>query len=531
MTRHGALVDMGKALATELAGGKIDGLGRATSAVMEQAPELTCDLLDLMVAEKGKRHPNQGLLTAFAFMLGQGLEFLRYGLDRASPEASATVAELERRLFDLGRVGKLDPALLLVVLQQYGAAKLPPGDGLRELMGGLMERAEEFGLAPAPGASPENHFADLVRETGGDPFLLHGEITRFGQAFPEDPRAAMAQAALNAEHPAMREAGIGWLLDEGAMVRTAALESLAGLAATGGVSPVMLRRLISMRNWLPADECPRLDAAIQTCRRKEVPCAPLPQATILGVAASGIDGAGAQSFFVLVKEGRKHAVASLLVKFGVGIPDAWVRHSLSKREVDTFLMNVDQEIELFDASPTHLATVLSHFLAVGLEAGNAPPFGLLDFVETVGLSAVNPARLSLDALIDSLLGAIPPTRRKPASVAKALKACALWTEDYEFTAPWFEDDEAVNRVLSGRKRLSDARGMELLLAEVLPGRRQRWAEIIGWTAALLRQDKTGKDWPDFALVAAELRGERPLAEIPIMARIAWTSVEAWKHRN
>lgn len=531
MTARSTLIEMGKALAKELARGEAGGLGRMASAVMEQAPELVLDLLDLMVAENAKKRPNQGLLTAFGFMLGQGLEFLRYGLDRASPEAAGIVAELERRLLDLGRADRLDPALLLVVLQQYGAAKLPPGESLRELMGGLMERAEEFGRGAQPGASPAEHFADLVRETGGDPFLIQGEMARFGLAFPEDHRAAMAHASLTAEQPAMREASIGWLLDEGAMVRATALDTLAGLAARGDISPVMLRRLIGLRNWLPEGERSSLDSVIQACRRKEVACAPLPAATILDVAASGIDGAGAQSFFVLVKEGRKHAVASLLVKFGVGIPDAWVQHGLTKREADSFLMRIEHELELFDASAPHLAAALAHFLAIGLERGKAPPFGLLDFVETAGLSAVNPGRISVDALIDSLLEAIPPARRRPASVNKAVKDSALWAEDYAFTDHWFEDDETVSHALSAKKRMSDAKRMDLLLADIMPARRLRWAEIIGWTAAMLRQEEANADWPDFALVASELLGERPLAEISVMARIAWASVEAWKHRG
>ncbi|TAN71020.1 MAG: hypothetical protein EPN20_04985 [Magnetospirillum sp.] len=130
MTARSALIEMGKALAKELTRGEAGGLARATAGVMEQAPELVLDLLGLMVAENGKKRPNQPFLTAFGFLMGPGLEFLRYGLDRSSPEAAVTMAELERRLLELGRAGRLDPALLLVVLEQYGTAKLPPGDGL-----------------------------------------------------------------------------------------------------------------------------------------------------------------------------------------------------------------------------------------------------------------------------------------------------------------------------------------------------------------------------------------------------------------
>jgi hypothetical protein len=80
MTARSALIEMGKALAKELARGEAGGLGRMASAVMEQAPELVLDLLDLMVAENAKKRPNQGLSNAeqlsflFFFYLVEGLD-------------------------------------------------------------------------------------------------------------------------------------------------------------------------------------------------------------------------------------------------------------------------------------------------------------------------------------------------------------------------------------------------------------------------------------------------------------------------
>ena len=41
---------------------------------------------------------------------------------------------------------------------------------------------------------------------------------------------------------------------------------------------------------------------------------------------------------------------------------------------------------------------------------------------------------------------------------------------------------------------------------------------------------TGEDWLAFALVARELLGERPLAEIPVMAAIARQTVKARQAR-
>ncbi|MFD2235562.1 hypothetical protein [Phaeospirillum tilakii] len=530
MIPRAALIDMGKALAKEVARGRPGAAAEMSAALLNRTPDHVLDLFDLMVAEIGKKKPNQPLLDAFSLMLGQGLETLRYGQERAQATATQTLAELERRILAAGQNPEINPGLILVVLNQYRIARLTPGADLRNLMGDLIaQAATQIPEGTVPG-SPDEDFDLLVQETGGDPFQIHAEITGTGHALPDEHRAAMAHATLNAKATPIQEAGIGWLLDESPEVRGAALESLSTLAGRGAISPTTLRRLITMRNWLPATECPRLDAVIQSCRRHDVACAPQRETTVVDLCASGIDGAGAQSFFALVKEGRKYAVASLLVKLGVGVADSWVQRGMTKRQGEDLLLRIGHEIELLESPSSHLATVLGHFLAVGLTRNAVPPFGLLDFVETAGLATANPGLVPLDRLIGSQIEAIPPQRRRPASVNRALKASALWGEHYSFAGHWFEDDETTGQLLSGRKRLGDARRIELLLTEVLPARRLRWAEIFAWVGLLLRQNDPSSDWGDFALVAAELHGDRPLAEIPIMTQIAATSVEAWKFK-
>ncbi|MEO0035229.1 MAG: hypothetical protein RLZZ501_1252, partial [Pseudomonadota bacterium] len=382
MIPRAALIDMGKALAKEVAHGRPGAAAELSAAMLNRAPDHVLDLFELMMAEIGKKRPNQSLLDAFNLMLGQGLESLRYGQERAEPAASKTLADLERRILAAGRTPTANHTLMLMVLQQYSVARLKPGAELRNLMGDLVEQAADLIPDGTPPISPEEDFNLLVKETGGDPFMIHAGIGNTAQAFPDEHRAAIAQATLNAASTEIREAGIGWLLDESPMVRGATLDSLSALADHAAVTPTMLRRLITMRNWLPATDCPRLDAVIQSCRRHDVACAPRPATTVIDACASSLDGAGAQSFFVLVKEGRKYAMASLLVKLEVGLADAWVQHGITKRQAEDLLLRIGHEIELFETSPRHLATVLSHFLAVGLARNAAPPFDLLDFVET-----------------------------------------------------------------------------------------------------------------------------------------------------
>jgi hypothetical protein len=293
----------------------------------------------------------------------------------------------------------------------------------------------------------------------------------------------------------------------------------------------MLRRMITLRNWLPDEDRPALDAAIRACRQKGVECAASKAAEVKNVIASGVDGSGAQSVFILVKQGRKHAVASLLLKQGVGVRDAWVRSDLSKSEADMFLYRVESELDIYDSDLDFARLALGHFLAVNRVSGVMPPFGLVDFVERTGLAAVNPDAVPVEALVAKLADDIPARQKTAAAVAKSIKRSAAWDLVFTFLDTWFEDDGAVD-VLFGRKRLSAKRRAALVLEEYLPARRARWAEILVWTALTLRHDEAMADsWIDLALVARELLGDRPLGDIPLMAFVAAMTVEAWKSRQ
>ena len=71
-----------------------------------------------------------------------------------------------------------------------------------------------------------------------------------------------------------------------------------------------------------------------------------------------------------------------------------------------------------------------------------------------------------------------------------------------------------------------------MLTKLLPGRRAFWAERCAWTAAVLKEGAEDGDeaWLGFALVARDLAGGRALDTMPLAARIAAATVEAFEHR-
>jgi hypothetical protein len=91
---------------------------------------------------------------------------------------------------------------------------------------------------------------------------------------------------------AAMEASIGWLLNPAAPVRRAVASTLRA-ARKGKITPTMLRRMITMRNWLPEDSRSALDAAIATARRKGVSPAQWDGVEVRQVVTTGVDGSGA----------------------------------------------------------------------------------------------------------------------------------------------------------------------------------------------------------------------------------------------
>ncbi len=528
MNSRAALIQFGKVIAHDIGSGRLGEMSRMVGEALALVPQASCDLVDLAVSEARKKRPNESLVAAYGFMVGQTLEMLRYGIERADPSAIGAVAAVREKLLALARSGQLGPGLLMLLSRQFATAKLDIGDELRGLVGAKIEAGSGLLPNPAAGPSAEGFLTDLSQALGGDAFAIHAELSESASAVPNEHRIAIAHAMSNAPVVPVREAALGWLFDASRDVRIGTAEALAAAAREGRLTRTTSRRLIVARSWMAEADRGAIDTAITACRRNGIE--PLPNVAVQsrGTLISGFDGAGAQSIFVVLKSGRKHTLASLLLKQGIGVRDAWVRRDLSKADVEDFIGTIGEEIGVFDGSLNYLRIALAHFLSVNQGSGVLPPFGLLDFVETVGLEAADPEPLSVEQVTARLLETAGP--REDLDVEEAIAASSEWPDGYEFMDSWFEDDASVGEVLAG-KRLTKAKRISLVLERVLGARRRRWAELLAWSAMVLHDSGGDEEAMDFALVVRELLGDRPISDIPLMHAIAAATVEAWKARH
>src|ERR1700751_676685 len=118
---------------------------------------------------------------------------------------------------------------------------------------------------------------------------------------------------------------------------------------------------------------------------------------------------------------------------------AWAQQGLTQKEIDRTFLNA-AVLDQFTIAPDFLPAAVGHFLARGHQTGVMPPFGLVRFLEAVGLSSVQPQLMSAASLLDTSEegNAIDADTFEPL-LADGFELAA----DYVFIDSWFEAGEEV----------------------------------------------------------------------------------------
>lgn len=523
-----------KQVATDVVAGRLEADGVRAVDFLDEHPEAVLDLLDVLASEAQKKRPSEERLSAYVWMLGYGLEFIRYRVERNLEEGHRVAEAVRCKIAGMAADPGFDPGVLMLMLGQFTRARLEIGDELRDLAAAARERASSEASPEDPDAPAgiDDFLAEIAQLVDGNAFLLHQQLYEQAGTLPPSQRAQMALAMLQSREAVVRDTALGWLFDDASDVRTAAICGLEHAAKAGLLGGVALRRMIAARNWLPAGERGPIDSAIKTCRLRGIDCASWPSASIEAVMASAIDGSGAQSLFVLTRERRRKALVSFLVKGGAGVRDTFVEKSLTHADVDSFMFQVTSAMDLFPSSVDHLRLSIRHGLAVNVASGTMPPFGLLEAAEAVGIADLEPQMLEPEALVALLEKDIDRAEIEPAGMRRQLASSEQWPEIFGFAASWFEADGTIEALLAA-DRTTRSRQAALVLERALPDRRRYWAGIFGWTGLTLREGAAGgqrvpgADWQGFAVAARALLEGADLATIPIMRRIALQTVEVF----
>ncbi len=492
---------------------------------------MTAELVGAVFTEARAKRPKAARVDGLLFLLGDAVAELRL---RGNGGSTAAKRELEAVMALIGAEaakGGAKPGILMALARELALAGAAPPAALQEAMAAGMEA-----IAPPPAASTHEkqaRFDAIALEMGDDPFRIHAELAAMAMAFPVEQRLGLIYNLGFSAAPPVRAAGLGFVLDPDERCALAALAAAHEAAQKVRPSAINVARLVHMRPWLAPARRAAADDLIAFLRRKSQAPEARARGEVRHWLATPADGAGAQSLFAIVKDGKMWAVASVLIKHAEGVCDAWVGDGMSKREADGLMRQIVEEAEAVEVTGEFFAQRLGDALAANAGAA-PPPFGFVQVLETVGAGPLPPRAISPEDLCEALLAGLPADQVGAEVVARAHAGASRWGERISTVDTWFEADEAVEallRPIRGRKKRAAA-----VLTEILPHRRDFWAGRVVWTAATL-QAKAGLDpvltslWIDMALVARTIACGAPLADIPLMRQIADDTVRVFEGRN
>lgn len=521
MTPRAAIQQIARMVREDIRTGELSPGAHSVGDMLAAQPEALLLIVDLTGAEGRKKRPDVMMHHAYSFMLGQTLEQLRQRSEAGDGHATMAMENVRATIAQQMLAGKLVPTAAIALVSAFSRAGIEVGEDIRSAMNHAMVQtgAGQHNL-PTPDA--DEMLKELVKSCEGDPFLIQSQFAELTAAMPAELQLSLLEGLVFADDSSLREAAIGWLLAVPAIATPLAL-MIAEAANRGLVSATSLTNLMLMRNWVSEDRRRAIDAIIKAARTVESVPEKRPAIQVRELLISERDGAGAQSMFASIKQGRKNALVSVLVKQGHGVRDAWVASSLSRPEIEDMLDHIAFEMSVHETTAEDTSLLLSSALADG-PLGSAPPFGLVQAINLIGLSDVAPKPVSVDDLVASMLAGADTAAIDVKAVEKAVRASGRWLATNPQLDSWFETGDDVAAAIKGRRKIEDR--IAAIIKNVLEPKRAFWANVVAWSAFAQRADEHGSEWIEMALVAREMASERPLTEIPLARFIAVQTAEA-----
>ena len=521
MTPRAAIQQIARMVRDDIRSGELSPGTHSVGDMLAAQPEALLLIVDLTGAEGRKKRPDAMMHHAYSFMLGQALEQLRQRSEAGNGQATMAMDNVRLAIAQQMHIGKLAPTAAVALVSAFSRSGIDVGEDVRSAMDHAMGQTEGV-QQNLPTPDVDEMLKDLVKACEGDPFLIQSQFAESTAAMPAGLQLSLLEGLVIADDSSLREAAIGWLLAEPA-IATPLASMMEEAAKRGLVSATSVTNLMLIRNWVSADRRLAIDAIIRAARSIGSVPEKRPVIQVRELLISERDGAGAQSIFASIKQGRKNALVSILIKQGYGVRDAWVAHSLSRPEIEDMLDHIAFEMSVHETTAEDTALILSSALADG-PPGSLPPFGLVQAITLIGLSDIAPKFVSVDDLVASMLTDADAAVTDAKTVERAVRGSGRWLATNPQLDSWFENGDDVAAAIKGKRKLEDR--IAAIIEKVLEPKRSYWASVVAWSAFAQRSDDHDSDWVEMALVAREMASERPLTEIPLARFIAVQTAEA-----
>ena len=349
---------------------------------------------------------------------------------------------------------------------------------------------------------------DGLAGAADNPFMVASAVAKSDSMIPASFHSYVAHEMGLSPHTVLREALPLLLLDPKPTVRQAAALVLEQIAAPETFSPVMLRRAVLLRNWVPEAEREPIDLVIRKARLKGVACAQWAPPQALTVQSSMPDGSGAQTLILTTSNGRSGPFAGLLLAQDFGIRDAWCDPARPRRDIADLLRQTQQEMQWQEVGRDYLDLVVQHHIARGWALGQLPPTAVLEIAEAVGAAEWKGRGLDAAEETQRLFAALEPPAPDGAA---ALRRSGAWLTQVRMMQPWFDDDAAL-RALAEAGPSPDPAVLQ---------RRETWAERLLLLALWLRAGAAAANaperWQDCVVLARALLAGGEGGDLPAVA--------------
>lgn len=330
---------------------------------------------------------------------------------------------------------------------------------------------------------------DGLAGAADSPFTVAEAVAGSEAMIPPALHGLLAQEMGLSPHTVLREALPLLLLDPRPTLRQAAAAVLEQIAVPETFSPVMLRRALLVRNWLPEAEREAVDPTIRKARLKGVACAQWAAAQALTAQCSMPDGVGAQALILATPAGRSGSFAGLLLAQDCGIRDAWCDPARPRRDIADLLMQTRQEMQWQEVGRDYLDLLVQHAIARGWEGGHLPPAAVVEIAEALGAAEWKGRSLDVAGEAGRQFAMLDPL----ADGAAARQRSGAWLAQLGIL-PGAVDDAAE------------------------PAQRQAWAErlllLALWAQAGQEAAIAPEHWQDCVVLACELLAKQTAAACP-----------------
>lgn len=321
------------------------------------------------------------------------------------------------------------------------------------------------------------------------------------------------------------------LLHPKAEVREVAVATLNHLMDKITLSSISLSRLQVIKHWYSESYHATFERWIKIQRKKGVIFESEPQRATMTIKATEVDGSGSQGIFIHVRHKRKNRLCGLLLKYELGLKDAWITPVIPAKDVaDYYRQAFEENVTLREVDADYFQLMVEHFLAITVEKGDIPYLHFLEIQELLGLR-LRPNQLDLDYLFDQLSIQITPFTEEV--IQESLQRTKSWLKSKQFTESWYLENPLIDKIVNHNSsfvdgvkicRLEDA--MDAVFAEEMEQHRDKWQFHFLWIAlwAKAKTKLNEKVWQDSFLIAYTIHDGTPLKDIPVMKEICYQTV-------